>query len=141
MSILKLILGAVLRFLWDRAEKMYQRELAYRRLKKELVNEVKVIAREAADRGDSIRIERESVNDSLLRLERLVIKRRESQRIDRPVFGEAYRRPASGDRSGDSGGLSEVPSAGGGRYSGDSEAEQFGAEFMGAGSDDSLPPT
>lgn len=109
MSILKLVLGAILRFVWDRAEEIYQRELKYQTNKRILINEVKDIARKVADSGDDLRVERESVDDSFVRLERIAIKREPAPaRIDRPIFGNAYKRGTSGDSSGDSVDLSEV---------------------------------
>ena len=123
-SILKLILGALLKFVWARAEKWYQQELTYQRNKKILINEVKDVARKMAETGDNVRIERESIDDSFLRLERISIKREPvAPRINGPIFGDAYRRGEEGNRSGDSLDLPEVPEAGAGGGAGAAEAE------------------
>ena len=147
MSILKIILTAVLRFFWDRAEEIYKREVRYQRNKRVILNQVKEVAREAADRNDRIAVTRESVDDSLMRLDRFRV-RRESQpavspevRIDGPVFGDAFKRRAGGDSGGDQSQLPDVPGSDAGSDSGDQGPEQPGAESVGARPDDSLPTT
>jgi hypothetical protein len=143
-SILKLVIGAVLRFFWDRAEDWYQQELRYQRNKRILIEEVKDVARKAADANEDIAFDRESVDDSLLRLER-VVQRTQSIASDplsigQPLFGAAYLNGTCRDSSGDSGELPEISVSDVGSDSDNPESERPGTERVGAGSYDSLPP-
>lgn len=132
MPILRLIIGAILRFVWDRAEQWYREEMRYRENKRVILREVKNVAREAAQRNETIAVNRESIDDSLLRLER--------HAQPRNIFAEYKRSREEGDRGGDSGELSEVPVSDEGSDPSNSDAERSGSESVGPGPDSSLPP-
>lgn len=133
-SIGKLILGAILRFIWDRAEEWYQEELRYQKNRKVLIEAVEGVAREAAKQNEAIAIDRESIDDSLMRLERIVVKREaesnlgDSLSIGRPVFGEAFRDGIRANSAGDQGQLSAVPVSDSGSNPDDQESERPGVE-------------
>ena len=145
MSILKIILTAVLRFFWERAEEIYQREVRYQRNKRVILDQVKEVAREAADTNDQIAVTRESVDDSLMRLDRFRVRRESTPStevsIGRPIFGDAYRRRAEGTGVSDQGELPELSASDEGSTGSDSEGERPGTESVGPGPDDSLPTT
>lgn len=139
MSIVKLILGALLRFFWERAESWYQQELLYQKNKRLILNEVKDVARKAAEENSRIAIDRESVDDSFLRLERVILRREVS--VGRPIFGDAYRGGPDRDSAGYQGVAPAVSVSESGSPEEAAGIERSGSESMGAGSDDSVPST
>lgn len=145
VSIIKIIVGAILRFVWDRADKWYKRELQYQRNKRVLIEEVKNVARDLAEKDLDIARDRESIDDSLLRLDRARNKAESGNSggggTPRGIFAGYNASREAGNSDGDSEQQAELPLSDVGSYSGDSTGEQPGIEFMGPGPNDSLSPT
>ena len=142
MSILRLIISSILRFFWGKAEDWYREELQYRKNKKEILNEVDSIAREAAKRNEDIAATRESIDDSLLRLDRVRRAKPDFDsdgRDNRHPFRNFKSRGETADTDGDSVDVAAISVPIGGSDTGDSGEGQLGVEPLGAEPDDSMP--
>lgn len=138
-SIIKLILGAVLRFFWDRAEEWYQTELRYQQHKRILIEEAKNAAREIADKDKQIALDIESVDDSFMRLERFAEP--SNSNIGVPLFGAFVNYGESRDSIDDTGEPSEVSLPVEGSTGSLEGFESSGSEPVDSGTDSALPST
>ena len=81
--LLESMLSVVLKFVWGRLEGWIDRRIRYEQNKRILINEVKDVAKKAAERNERIAVDRESVDDSFVRLERFTV-RKQSDESDEP---------------------------------------------------------
>lgn len=70
--LIQTVLGVVLKFVWGRVEEWVNQEIRYQENKRVLIEEVKDVARKAAQDNSAIAVTRESIDDSLLRVERII---------------------------------------------------------------------
>lgn len=128
---LQLILKAILSFFWSKFEDSYQKEKLKQINKRILINEVKDIAAKAAEHNIQIGADGESIDDSLLRLERAAAKHVVDSTGDSPrpiTFAGFKRLGTEGDRSSVESNTPDVPVSYGASDSSDSEGERPGAE-------------
>lgn len=123
-SIGKLILSSVLRFIWSKAEDWYQRELRFFKYRKTVLKTVDRVAEELADENIEIADDLESIDDSLLRLDKLRQAQRDIPDPAIPVrlFGVVAERK-SRDQEGDSVDVPTVPDSTTGSIGDDSESQ------------------